>query len=142
MRVRMRTPILYAYRLTHARLSSLFRTQYRFPPIGSPLIRDRDSRETSEIRSRTEANRSERKRTKEPAAAAKSLRGWFVNTLLVLIDESLISQCVTSGVVTDANNNASEDRKIGSDTLRSPTLGNCIDLHTCNHEFLSYPSYL
>lgn len=60
---------------------------------------------------------------------SKRLQGWLINTLAVLIDESLISLRVTSGIVTDANNNVSEDRKIGSDTLRSPTLGNCIDLH-------------
>lgn len=52
-----------------------------------------------------------------------------INTLAALIDESLISLRCTSGMVTDADNNALEGRKIGPDTLDSPTLGNRIKLH-------------
>lgn len=42
-------------------------------------------------------------------------------TFVMLIDESLISRCVTSEIVTDADNNTSEKRKIGLDTVESAT---------------------
>lgn len=73
------------------------------------------------------------------ATDSKRLRGYLINTLAALIDESLILLRVTSGMVTDANNNVSEDRKIGLDTLRSPTL-EIASTYTRN-EFLLNPPH-